>query len=38
MECFTADFLQFFTKKRQNLGLGWVAGHLPSNQAFQGFS
>ena len=25
MECFTADFLQFFTKKRQKLTLdGWL--------------
>ena len=31
MECFTADFLRFFTKKRQNLALGWTAGYLPSN-------
>ena len=25
-ECFTADILQFFTKKRQNLALGCTAG------------
>ena len=31
MECFTADFLQFFTKKHQNLALGWTAGYSPSN-------
>ena len=31
MECFTADFLQFFTKKGQNLACGWAAGYLPSN-------
>ena len=26
MECFTADFLRFFTKKCQNLAFGWTAG------------
>ena len=31
MECFTADFLQFFTKKHQNFTFGWTAGYLPSN-------
>ena len=31
MKCVTADFLQCFTKKRQNLALGWPAGHSPSN-------
>ena len=31
MEWFTAGFLQFFTKKRQNLDFGWTAVHLPSN-------
>ena len=31
MECFTTDFLQFFTKKRQNLALGWTAGYSSSN-------
>ena len=31
MECFTADFLQFFTEKRQNLAFGWTAGYSPSN-------
>ena len=35
MECFTADFLQFFTKKRKNLAFGWTPGH--QTQAFQGF-
>ena len=31
MECFTADFLQFFNKKRQNLTFGWTAGYSPLN-------
>ena len=31
MECFTADFLQFYTKKRQNLAYGSTAGYSPSN-------
>ena len=31
MECFTDDFLQFFTKKSQNLAFGWTAGQSPSN-------
>ena len=26
IECVTADFLQFLTKKRQNLAFGWKAG------------
>ena len=30
MECFTADFYRFFTKKRQNLAFGWTAGYSPS--------
>ena len=25
MKYFTADFLQFFTKKRRNLAFGWKA-------------
>ena len=29
MECFTADFSQFFTKKRQNLAFAWAAGYSP---------
>ena len=36
MECFTADFLRFFTKNRQNLALGWTAGYLPSNPSISG--
>ena len=36
MECFTADFLQFFTKKPQNLALGLAAGYLPSNSSISG--
>ena len=31
MEYFTADFLQFFNKKRQNLTFGWTAGYSPLN-------
>ena len=31
MECFKADFFQFFTKKRQNFAIGWTAGYSPSN-------
>ena len=38
MECFTADFLQFFTNKRQNWLLGGWLGTLDQTQAFQGFS
>ena len=36
MKCFTADYLQFFTKKRQNLAFGWTAGYLPSNPSISG--
>ena len=36
MECFTANFLQFFTKKHQNLALAWTAGYLPSNPNISG--
>ena len=31
MEWFTADFLQFFTKKYQNLAFGWTTGYSSSN-------
>ena len=31
MVSFTADFLQFFAKKRQNLAFRWTAGYSPSN-------
>ena len=31
MECFTADFYDFF-QKRQKLAFGWPAGYLPSNR------
>ena len=31
MECFTADFLEFFIKKPQNLAFGWTAGYSQSN-------
>ena len=37
MECFTADVLQFFTKKRQNLAMGERLGTHHQTQAFQGF-
>ena len=36
MECFTADFLQFFTKKCQYLAFGWTAGYSPSNSSISG--
>ena len=36
MECFTANFLRFFTEKRQNLAFGWTAGYLPSNPRISG--
>ena len=36
MECFTAGFLHFFTKKRQNLAFGWTAEFLPSNLSISG--
>ena len=32
-ETFTADFLQFFTEKRQNLAFGWTARYLPLNHS-----
>ena len=38
MEWFTADFLQFFTKKHQNLGFRWTAGYSQSNPRISGFS
>ena len=31
MEFFTADFLQFFNKKCQNLTFEWRAGYSPLN-------
>ena len=37
LECFTADFLQFFTKNRQNLALRWAAGCSPSNPGISRF-
>ena len=36
MEYFTANFLPFFTKKQQNLALGWTAGYSPSNPSISG--
>ena len=36
MECFTTDFLRFFTKKCQNLTFGWTAGYSPSNPSISG--
>ena len=36
MECFTADFLLFFTKNFQNLDFGWTTGYLPSNPSISG--
>ena len=37
MECFTGDFLRFFTQNCQNLAFGWAAGYLPSNPSISGF-
>ena len=31
MICFTADFLQIFTKKRQNMVCEWMGEYSPSN-------
>ena len=31
MEYFTAEFLQLFNKKRENLTFGWTAGYSPLN-------
>ena len=36
MKCFTADFLQFFTKKLQNLAFGWTAMNSLSNLSISG--
>ena len=36
IECFTADFLQIFTKKYQNLVFGWTAGYSPSDPSISG--
>ena len=36
MECFTADFLPFYTKKRENLACGCTAGYSPSNPSISG--
>ena len=36
MECLTADFLQFFNKKRQNLAFGWTAGNSPLTSNISG--
>ena len=38
MECFTADFLKLFTKKRQNLFFGGRLGTCHQTEAFQGIS
>ena len=35
MECFTADFLQFFTRRHQNLAFGRAAGYSQSNPRTQ---
>ena len=34
MECFTIDFLRFFTEKRQNLAFKWTADTCHQIQAF----
>ena len=36
MECFTADFLQFFNKKYQILTFGWTGGYSPLNPNISG--
>ena len=36
VECFTVDFLLFFTKKRQILAFGWTAAYSPSNPSISG--
>ena len=36
MECFTADFLQFFTEKLQNLAFERTAGYFPSTPSVSG--
>ena len=36
MKRFTADVLQFFTKKCQNLDFGWTAGSLSPNPSISG--
>ena len=36
MECFTADFLQFFDKERQKLIFEWAAGYSPLTPSISG--
>ena len=36
IEWFTADFLQFFTKKCQNLAFDWMTAYSPSNPSISG--
>ena len=36
MKCFTADFLQFFIEKRQNLAFGWTSEYSQSNPSISG--
>ena len=36
MECVTAEFLQFFKEKRENLAFGWTAAYSPSNSNISG--
>ena len=36
MDCFTADFLRRFTKKRQNLVFGRTSGYSPSDPSILG--
>ena len=33
MECFTADFLRFFTEKCHNLAFDWMSGYSTSNSS-----
>ena len=36
MECCTVDFLRFFTKQRQNLAFGSMAGYPSSDPSISG--
>ena len=36
MECFKADYLDFFALKRQNLAVAWPTGGLPLDPSIPG--
>ena len=38
MECFTADFMRYFTECCQNLAFLWAAGYSPSKSSISGIS